>query len=531
MSPRAAAVLPVLALLAPGCAGDTSGADASSSGADATATGATNPTSGAGDTTAATTTDADASTADTADTSDMSTGDGALPGPWDEGWPIPYTPQIPGDPKAGYDAMLNNGYVTCGVPYDFFGLAKGFLGDFTRGDPLPGRTGKNAEVPYNWTVHTPASGVEIASLNCLECHAGSFNGELVLGLGVADMDFTTVPMGDLVDLLPIPDFLPGAFGELAKFAGRYKAVGPHISMLTVGTNPADMLAVRLAAHRDPVTLEWSDEPLLNPPEIMAPVDPSPWWRAHKKNGHFWNGMVRADHRGTMMFASSLCTDSVAEAEQIFTYFNDINAYIESLRPPPWPFAVDLALAAEGEPVFLANCAGCHGTYADDEAAETYPNLLFPLGVIGTDPTIAEAGTDTGSLAQMVDWFNGSFYGQITQLETDDPFPGYVAPPLDGVWASAPYLHNGSVPTIDVLLNSKARPKYWKRVDWDSAHYDADALGWPYVVPGYGQDGAPDDERKYIYDTTKIGHSSAGHPFGDHLSDAERAAVLEYLKTI
>ncbi|HEY0134098.1 MAG TPA: hypothetical protein VGB85_08460 [Nannocystis sp.] len=516
--------LPVL-LIASACSSNPGDGGDASSDAGTTSTGApATPTTGEDSDTGATPV-----TSGSGDAS--STGEPALPGPWDEGWPIPEYPQIPGDPVAGYEALLTRGYVSCGVPYSFWGLAKGSLGDFTRGDPLPGRSGKNAEVPYNWTVHTPASGVEIVSLNCLECHAGNFNNQLVVGLGVADMDFTDVPMGALVEALPIPDIFPGAVGELAKFAGRYKAIGPNIKMLTVGTNPADMIAAQLAAHRDPVTLEWSDEPSYDAPAVMAPIDTPPWWRAHKKHGLFYNGMARTDHRGTMMFASSLCADSVAEASEILSYFNDINAYIRSLRPPKYPFAIDAALAEQGAGVFAANCAGCHGTYAEDEAKETYPNLLFPLDIIGTDPTLAEAGAAGGSTSKSVDWFNSSYYGQLLQLVTDDPFPGYVAPPLDGVWATAPYLHNGSVPTLDVLLNSQLRPTYWKRIDLDSGHYDQAKLGWPILVLPYGQDGAPDDERKHVYDTTQPGHANTGHPFGDHLTDAERAAVLEYIKTI
>lgn len=454
---------------------------------------------------------------------------GPPPGPWDQGWPIPATPQQPGDPVAGHEALLSAGYVTCGVPYLLFALAKPLLGDFAAGEPLPGRTGKNALVPYNWTVHTPSSGVEIASLNCLECHAGRFNGELVLGLGDASADFTTVPMGDLLDNLPILDIFPGALGEIEKFAGRYKAVGPHIKMLTVGTNPADMLAARLAAHHDVDTLEWSDQPLVDIPDIMAPVDPPPWWRTAKKHGLFYNGMNRGDHRGTMMFASSLCTDTVAEATEVLAYFADINAYLETLRAPKYPFAIDTTLAAAGESVFTAHCAGCHGTYAEDDADETYPNLLLPLAVIGTDPAIAAGAAD--ELRPMVDWFNASFFGAVLQLIVDVPFVGYVAPPLDGVWATAPYLHNGSVPTLAALLDSKARPSWWKRQDFDSTHYDKTALGWPFLVPPYGQDGAPVSERKYIYDTSKPGHSNTGHTFGDVLDEAERAAVLEYIKTL
>ena len=526
MMPRRALALTLL--LTTAC-GDSDGASGTTGAASSDPT--ASPPTGDAPTTDAPTTDApttDAS-APASTTGDTSTGEPALPGPWDEGWAVPKTPQVPGDPVRGREALLTAGYVTCGIPYVLFGLASGLLGDFAAGDQLPGRTGRNAEVPYNWTVHTPSSGVEIASLNCLQCHAGYFNGELVLGLGVTETDFTTVPMAGLIENLPILDIFPGVLGEIEKFAGRYKAVGPHIEMLTVGTNPADMLAVQLARHHDVNTLAWSDEPLQDIPDVMAPVDPPPWWRGQKKHALFYNGMNRGDHRGTMMFASSLCTDTIEEAAEILADFDDINAYLESLRAPKYPFAIDAALAASGEAVFLAHCAGCHGTYSANEAEETYPNLLLPLAVVGTDPTLAASGA--AELRPMVEWFNASYFGEILQLIVDVPFVGYTAPPLDGVWMTAPYLHNGSVPTLAALLASETRPAHWKRVDFDSKHYDQQALGWPFIATPYGQDGAPDDERKYIYDTSKQGHGNGGHTFGDPLSVDERAALLEYIKTL
>lgn len=457
---------------------------------------------------------------------DESGGD-APPAACGEGFPIAASEQVAGDVDAGYYALLNEGYVTCGIPLALFPLAKPLLGSFAEGDPLPGREGNNALVPYNWTVHTStSSGAEIVSLNCLECHAGEFNGELVIGLGKADADYTESIGGFLADV-PIPGIpLPG-LEEMTRMAQRYQAIGDYVRMLTVGTNSADSLAAVLSTHRDAETLEWYDEPLFPPAEVILPVDTPPWWHTKKKHGLFWNGMSRGDHRATMIYASALCTDSVPEAEAILSYFNNIRAYIASIEAPSYPFMIDEELAAQGQAVFERDCSCCHGTYADDPSVESYPNLLLPVDVVGTDPLLAVEAHER----PFAGWFNESWYGDIGQLTTGDPFPGYVAPPLDGIWASAPYLHNASVPTLALVLDSTQRPQYWRREDYDSTNFDEDAVGWPWIELPYGQDGAPDDERKHVYDTTLIGHWNTGHPFGDHLDALERRAVLEYLKTL
>jgi hypothetical protein len=461
---------------------------------------------------------------------ESSTGEPPPPSACAAGYPIPGSPQLPGDPEAGYRALLEEGYVTCGIPYPLFALAGPLLGGFTDGEPLPGRTGKNAEVPYSWTVHTTASGVEIVSLNCLECHAGKFNGELVLGLGNANADYTESIGGALagIPISPIP--IPG-IEELTRMIQRYQAVDDYTRMVSVGTNPADSLAAVLSTHHDGQTLEWLEEPNAPVPEIILPVDTPPWWHMSKKTALFFNGMARGDHRATMIYATSLCTDSVGEAEEILSYFDDIRAYIATITAPSYPFEIDHALAAEGQAVFERDCACCHGTYlaagAADEATESYPNMLFPLDVVGTDPLLATAAHER----PFAGWFNESWYGQIGPLTTGDPFVGYVAPPLDGIWATAPYLHNASVPTLALVLDSTQRPAQWRRIDYDSTHFDEVALGWPWIeVIGF-PDTVPEDQRKHVYDTTRLGHWNTGHPFGDHLTGDERSAVLEYLKTL
>lgn len=82
-----------------------------------------------------------------------------------------------------------------------------------------------------------------------------------------------------------------------------------------------------------------------------------------------------------------------------------------------------------------------------------------------------------------------------------------------------------------MLNSKARPSVWRRVDFDSRNLDEEALGWPFVALDVRQADLPADEQKFVYDTGYWSQSNAGHTFGDHLTDAQRRAVIEYLKTL
>lgn len=500
--------------------GSDGGVASTTTGADATATGVTPTTTGA----------------DPSGASDSASSGGPPPlcnnpdAPWLQGYAIAREEPLPGDPVIGLDALLTEDYVSCGIPWELFPIAQPLLGTYADGPSLAWREGKNAKVPAGWNVLELKDGSEIVAPNCFNCHAAEFNGELILGLGRHDADFTN----DLFALMKLVPPLPGfndAGKAFNKFLQRFSVVGPASIMLTAGTNPAIEFAFILLSHRDPETLAWLDAPIQAlPKDMMIPADPPPWWRARKKATQFANGMSRGDHRGTMILASSLCTDTTAEASVILDYFIDVVAYLESIEAPQYPYPVDAELAAEGAALFECHCLGCHGSYGADDAKEYYPNMLIPLGLIGTDPTFAAYGA--GEFNYLEEWFEASFFGKITKLGVTEPFVGYVAPPLDSVWASAPYFHNASVPTLDLVLNSEARPTYWKRVDFDSTHYDWDALGWPYEVLDHGQDQAgPLEQRSLIYDTTKTGHSNSGHDFGDVLTAHERAAVLEYLKTI
>jgi hypothetical protein len=470
-------------------------------------------------------------------------------GPWNHGVHLAAEAQSEGDPVRGRELMLAGDFMTCGLPMKLWDnpLTQGFvaqaLGAADADHTLPERPGINAELPYPVTAFTtPDTGVEVLNANCLMCHGATFNGELIVGMGDSTLDFTGLGGGDIAisdDMYEVLGLDEEERAEVERILQRFRALAPFSAMRTVGHNPADMSAAVLMAHRDPETLAWHDEPLI-PTEIVdhdgqvidnpiVTARPPPLWRVHKKNALFYNGMARGDHRATMAFVSSVCVDTVERAREVDEQFRQVQQFVESIRPPAYPFPIDDQLAQQGEGLFIANCAGCHGTYGDDEASHWYPNLIFPLHVIGTDPVLAEAGVVHAP--DFITRFNSTFYGEITRLEPDDPFPGYMAPPLDGIWAAAPYLHNGSVPTVELLLNSSARPPQWKRVDYDSTHYDEEAMGWPYEDVPYPQAEAPDEERKHIHDSSYFSQSDAGHVFGDHLTSGERRAIIEYLKTL
>jgi hypothetical protein len=433
---------------------------------------------------------------------------------------IPATAQRPGDPAAGYDALINRSVVTCGLPYRAYAASTGSPAPQY---PLPGRSGRNAELPYGLTAFTAANGVELVTSNCLGCHAAPLNGELVIGLGNELLDFTGDPVM-AVEAAGAYVETDAEAAEWQRWADRIGAIAPWAMTDTIGANPAQAITLALMAHRDPKTLAWSDEPLMAlPPAEVLPVSVPPWWNVGKKHAMFYNGEGRGDHVGYMMLASTTCTDSVGEARAIDAWFKDVRAYLATLEPPAYPYPVDAELAAAGEELFLSECKECHGRYG---AREHYPNKLIALDEVGTDPLMAEKAYADAD--RFVRWFNGSFYGRNADAQ---PGLGYVAPPLDGVWATAPYLHNGSVPTLSALLDTSARPTYW-RFQSAEPDYDTTSVGWSVNALDQGREQfASLDEQKWVYDTTRPGYGNQGHDFGDVFTQQERRALLEYLKTL
>lgn len=197
----------------------------------------------------------------------------------------------------------------------------------------------------------------------------------------------------------------------------------------------------------------------------------------------------------------------------------IMTFLKGYRPQRFPGEIDAVRARAGAAVYAQHCAACHGSYGGG----TMPRLVrFPnwQGDVGTDRLRATA-FDRG-LAEAV---GGTAYRTRIAVRTGG---GYVAPPLAGIWASAPYLHNGSVPTLAALLAPATRPTRFM--------VGGHALDLAKVGLRLGADGAyppgyrPFSQPAWI-DTRAAGRSNGGHVFGQTLAARDRASLIEYLKLL
>lgn len=437
---------------------------------------------------------------------------------------VPQFTQRAGDPEKGRHALLHEPYVNCGTPARVFREMQASFARDQKPLAVLGRDASMNDLPYSTTLVTGRTGIQVVSSNCLSCHGANLFGELVIGLGDEFADFTQNPSA-LVERAGALVRSDDERAEWERFADRIAAIAPYTQTQTVGVNPANNLTLALIAHRDPKTNAWLPEASLNlPPTNPPPVSVPPWWRMGKKHAMFHLSEGRKDHARTMLAVSMLCADSVEELNVIDEYGPDIRAYLSSIKPPVYPFGVNQTQAAVGEAVYQYNCASCHGTYGDKPS---YPNVVTPINEVKTDARLVDLAT--GPLGeQYAAWFNGSWYGKLSKAA---PAQGYIAPPLDGIWATAPYLHNGSVPNLRQLIQPGTRPAIWRHVANDASnpeHYDAQDLGWHHEV--LDSLAAANTDPK-VYNTALEGYGNGGHTYGASLNDEAVLSLLEYLKTL
>jgi cytochrome c5 len=424
--------------------------------------------------------------------------------------PPPYAIHVPpheqpeGDPARGYDYLINGEYQRLGPDLAAF---KAAAPPVPPQDQLPGRRGENVGLSYMFNAAMSPEGNMVAAVNCLACHATHLQGQLIIGVGRPNRMVRMDDVNVLGIALANPLELDSSLNTLSRLLGG-------VAMGVMDVFPY------LASHHDPQTLEWTDAQQFNPDAgVEGWVDIAPWWRVKKKNGLYSNGSGRGYQGHHMSFMSIFSVQNTAEAAIIEQNFYDVAAYIRSLEPPPFPGPIDTGLAAQGEQVFLGACAACHGTYGENW---TYPNVIIPYGAVGTDSSLALGHW----MAPSVDWYAESWYAREGKswLEITE---GYYAPPLDGIWSTAPFFHNGSVPTLDGVIDPDKRPAVWTS-NMSADDYDLERVGWmnkPFDVD------VTLDGSFGTFDTSRPGNSNQGHPFGDHLTEEDQRALLEYLKTL
>jgi mono/diheme cytochrome c family protein len=425
-------------------------------------------------------------------------------------------------------------------------------------------------------------GVDRVYFNCAVCHTGSVRGAPdAPATHVLGMPANTLDLGRLArflfDTAADPRFTPGrvmpVVRRLAEVRdrelpanGRYrpadfdlvnrlafKVAGVHLvrdRLLNIRGQMAFIDSLRWGPGRvdtfnAPKALLAFPMAEATPAELVGMADfPSVWFQAGREGMWLhWDGNNdRVDERNLSAAFGTGATPTTLDAEKVLR----TAAWLwDQAAPPGFPEArIDAALAARGEPVYRRLCWDCHGN----------PRPPFEGERVGTVVAIADVATDrwrldsyTPELAAAQNSLYAGFprageeaCGEPRPGESRERFEhrcyparfshfrktyGYAAMPLDGLWLRAPYLHNGSVPTLaDLLAPGEERPAVFYRGD---DLYDFERVGFVHTAPRSG------GRALFRFDTAAPGNGNRGHEgpaYGTELAAAERAALLEYLKT-
>lgn len=261
-------------------------------------------------------------------------------------------------------------------------------------------------------------------------------------------------------------------------------------------------------------------------ELYGTVDFPSIWNQKERDGLWlhWDG--NNDSVYERNFSAAFASGATPKGIDIQS-MDRLDAWLKTLQAPEYPFPIDAQKKKHGESIFNQLCYDCHA---------------FNGSKVGTVVPIAEIGTDPYRLHSYTE-----FLLKAQQAYTDGyPFKfhhfrktnGYANQPLDAIWARAPYLHNGSVPSLwDLLLPADERPMIFTRgpVSFDPkkvgfTHEELEASGDWYAT----KSGAPYTGTNWVFDTRRIGDSNKGHSgpaYGTDLPDSDKEALIEYLKSL
>jgi hypothetical protein len=257
---------------------------------------------------------------------------------------------------------------------------------------------------------------------------------------------------------------------------------------------------------------------LPPSELIGASDfPSIWNQKPREGMHLhWDGdNDSVDERNLSAALGAGVTPVTVDHDNL----QRVRDWIWTLPPPQYPYQVDQPLASRGAPIYQQLCANCHADhrFRDGVISGSRVGQVEALGIIGTDP-------------YRLNSYTPAFAANQYSLYPDSPYRfshfrktnGYANHPLDGIWLRAPYLHNGSVPTLrDLLEPPESRPKAFYR------GYDV----YDQLKAGFVSDVAAADGQVFTrYDTNVPGNANTGHVYGTTLPDDDKRAIVEYLKT-
>jgi len=251
-------------------------------------------------------------------------------------------------------------------------------------------------------------------------------------------------------------------------------------------------------------------------DTLGPTDmPSVWnlkkYRHDKGNRMNWAGDSHNVRSVIMDSALGLLGAEPKDHDDFIAQIDWLVEYLGNYPAPEYPFPVDAQLAQQGKSVFEAECARCH--------ASDITGVPIPLKDVNTDGERLKTWTKEYAIkANQV----ASDMGIERMGLVEEDLIGYVVPFLDGIWLRGPYLHNGSVPTLmDLLRPASERPAlFWRGYDV----YDQENVG--FISQG--------EEAERIgtsFDTTQRSNGNGGHEFGSGLAEADKRALVEYMKAL
>ena len=264
------------------------------------------------------------------------------------------------------------------------------------------------------------------------------------------------------------------------------------------------------------------------PPVPAPIDvKSLNWAVDRYHAN-WDGNQGASSRALASGASATGDPRMVNVR----IHEPLNPLIDNLPPPPYPFpSVDLARAREGKGLFREKCASCH---------KPRNETIYPVSTLGVDAnrTMVNTSVSRYGLAALVgeacqiyglnnkgkpgaNWCvpNGNWEARLTEYFRDTPrrvaegTAGYKADVLHGIWGQAPYLHNGSVPTLGQLVCPSTRPSRFLR---GNVHYDEALVGFEWADRPAARYSPNDTMLVKEYDTSVFGKTNSGHGFGSEL---------------